>query len=570
MRLCIAFASIILVGASAAWAAEIPASSKIESVTVFPSGAEVLRVAKLKIEKGEHVVVVNDIAASAVPGSIRVEGKATGKLDIGSVDARRLFIPRNDSEAANTERRKLEDELELLRDERSRYEAEVQSAETQKTLIGNLAQMPTRPAPAAGGAERGEDWPQILALIVSGSREAQRTLVEAQVKIRELDHRIGDLEKRLTEVAPEKEERTEVKIHVVAAAPVDADISVLYQVPSASWLPAYDARLATGAKNVVPKLDLLRRASITQRTGESWNDVSILLSTTRPTAGAAAPDLEPITVDYEPVFVPRPVAAAPPAPMAAGRAEAPADMAGAETETDEHELEKVRKRAEEKTVEVEQQKAAVIAAPFQAIYAVPGRLSIPETGEAKRVQLLEESIEPLLAVRTVPKEDTKAFLYAKMMLPRGGSPLLPGTVSLFRDGTFVGTGQLPVLNPGEEHELGFGIDDLVRVKYAVAEEKKGETGLISSSRTDSRNYRITVKNMHERAIQLSVLDQVPVSKNQEIKVEYTGRTPPTKQNVDDKRGVVGWETKLEPDQEQVIEFGYRMTWPAAKNIVLGR
>jgi uncharacterized protein (TIGR02231 family) len=256
--------------------------------------------------------------------------------------------------------------------------------------------------------------------------------------------------------------------------------------------------------------------------------------------------------------------------MAAGRAEAPADMAGAETETDERELDTMRKKAEEKTVEVEQQKAAVIAAPFQAIYAVPGRLSIPETGEAKRVQLLEESIEPLLVVRTVPKEDTKAFLYAKMMLPRGGSPLLPGTVSLFRDGTFVGTGQLPVLNPGEEHELGFGIDDLVRVKYAVAEEKKGETGLISSSRTDSRNYRITVKNMHERAIQLSVLDQVPVSKNQEIKVEYTGRTPPTKQNVDDKRGVVGWETKLEPDQEQVIEFGYRMTWPAAKNIVLGR
>ena len=242
MRLCIAFTSILL-GASAAWAAEIPASSKIESVTVFPSGAEVLRVAKLKIEKGEHVVVVNDIAASAVPGSIRVEGKATGKLEIGSVDARRLFIPRNDSEAANTERRKLEDELELLRDERSRYEAEVQSAETQKTLIGNLAQMPTRPAPAAGGAERGEDWPQILALIVSGSREAQRTLVEAQVKIRELDHKISDLEKRLTEVAPEKEERTEVKIHVVAAAPVDADISVRYQVPSASWLPAYDARL---------------------------------------------------------------------------------------------------------------------------------------------------------------------------------------------------------------------------------------------------------------------------------------------------------------------------------------
>ena len=569
MRLSIAVASFLL-GAGTASAVEIPGSSKIDSVTVFPAGAEILRVAKLKIEKGEHVVVLNDIAASAVPGSIRVEGKATGKLEIGSVDTRRLFIPRNDSEAASTERRKLEDELELMRDERARYEAEVQSAETQKTLIANLAQMPARPAPAGGGAERGEDWPQVLALIVSGSREAQRLLVEAQVKMRDLDHKISDAEKRLTEVAPEKEERTEVKIHVVAAAPVDADIAVRYQVPAASWLPAYDARLTTGAKNVVPKLDLLRRASITQRTGEPWVDVNVLLSTTRPSAGASAPDLQPVTVDFEPVFVPRPVAAAPPAPMATSRSEGAADMAAAESEADIAEDAMVRKRADVKSVAAEQQQAAVISAPFQAVYAVPGRLTILETGEAKRVQLLEESIEPLLAVRTVPKEDTKAFLYAKMALPKSGSPLLPGSVSLFRDGTFVGTGQFPVLNPGEDHELGFGIDDLVRVKYSVAEEKKGETGLISSSRTDSRNYRITVKNMHERAIQLSVLDQVPVSKNQEIKVEYTGRTPPTKQNVDDKRGVVVWETKLEPEQEQVIEFGYRMTWPAAKNIVLGR
>lgn len=568
MRLIAVVVPILLAG-SAAWAADIPAQSRIEAITVFPSGAEVQRVAKVKIDKGEHVVVLNDIAAIAVPGSIRVEGKATGKLEIGSVDSRRLFIPRNDSEAASTERRKLEDELELLRDERTRYEAEVQSAETQKALIANLAQMPTRPAPVAGGAERGEDWTQVLGLIASGGREAQRTLIEAQVKLRELDHKIGDLEKRLTEVAPAQEERTEVKVYVVAAAPVDADVTVRYQVPSASWRPLYDARLATGAKNVVPKLDLVRRASITQRTGESWDDVTVLLSTTRPSAGASAPELQPVTVDFEPVYIPRPMAA-PPAPAAAGRGDMPDDMAAAEPEADASEMKMVRKKAEEKNVEVEQQQAVVIAAPFQATYVVPGKLTIPQTGEAKRVQLLEEAIEPLLAVRTVPKDDTKAYLYAKMALPKGGSPLLPGAVSLFRDGTFVGTGQLPVLNPGEDHELGFGIDDLVRVKYAIAEEKKGETGLISSSRTDSRNYRITVKNMHERAIQLKVLDQMPVSRNQEIKVEYTGRTAPTEQNVEDKRGVVAWDTKLEPDQEQVIEFGYRMTWPAAKNVIMGR
>jgi uncharacterized protein (TIGR02231 family) len=222
-----------------------------------------------------------------------------------------------------------------------------------------------------------------------------------------------------------------------------------------------------------------------------------------------------------------------------------------------------------KREDVSEQNANVVAAPFQALYAVPGRLSVPDTGEAKRVQLLEESMEPQLTVRTVPKEDAKAYLYAKLVLPKG-SPLLPGSASLFRDGTFVGASRLPILSPGEEHELGFGVDDLVRVRYTVAEEKRGETGLISPSRTDSRNFKISIKSMHERAIALTVFDQIPASENQDIKVELMAKTAPTKQNVDDKRGVLAWESKLEPDQEQIIEFGYRVSWPSSKSIVYGR
>ena len=54
--------------------------------------------------------------------------------------------------------------------------------------------------------------------------------------------------------------------------------------------------------------------------------------------------------------------------------------------------------------------------------------------------------------------------------------MLPGPVALFRDSTFVGNGQLPLLAPGEEHELGFGVDDLIRVRHAIAEQTRGESG----------------------------------------------------------------------------------------------
>ena len=115
------------------------------------SGAEVMRLAKVKIDKGEHTIIFSDVPASAVPGSIRVEGKATGKLDIGSVDTARKLLQRAESQAADATRKALEDQIEQLRDQKAGLEAQAQAAKTQKTLIANLAELPTRPCAAGDG-----------------------------------------------------------------------------------------------------------------------------------------------------------------------------------------------------------------------------------------------------------------------------------------------------------------------------------------------------------------------------------------------------------------------------------
>ncbi len=544
---------------AAGWAADIPAPSRVDAVTVFPQGAEVSRVAKVKLEKGMHTVVLSDVPADAVPNSIRVEGLATGKLEIGSVDSRRLMVPSTDVVVAASERRRIEDEIEILRDQRSAAEAQLTAAETQKALISNLSQLPTRPAPAQG-AERTEDWSQVLTTIATGSLEAQRNAVDAQVKMRTLDRQIGDLEKKLAGLSPPEQERTEVKVHVEALAPLDADLVVRYQVTSSSWTPLYDARLVTGDKTAPPTLSLIRRAEIRQSSGESWDNAALTLSTTRPNASAAIPDLNPITVDFEQPPQPRPMAGAP-VPEAAMTKQRAAPQANGEAD----QMAMAEAAPAPEPVAVEATQATVVTSPFQAVFAVPGRSSVPNTGEAKRVQLLTEKVEPVLGIKTVPREDTKAYLYATMQLP-AGTPLLPGPVSLFRDGTFVGSGALPILSPGEKHELGFGVDDLVRVKHTLVEEKRGETGLISTSRTDVRLFKISVKNLHERTMAVTVLDQMPVSNNADIKVEAVGGTSPTSTNVDDKRGVLAWDIKVDPDDETVIDFGYRVVWPSAKVI----
>jgi uncharacterized protein (TIGR02231 family) len=559
--------TIVLVACSA-WplaAAEVAGTSTIAAVTVFPRGAEVTRNAQMKVAQGEHVLIFNDLPAQAVAGSIRVEGRSTGRLEIGSVDTKRVKIPRLDPAISDSKRRKLEAAIETLRDERAAIAAEVLAAEAQKKFIESLIALPTRPKAAPNStAEKGEDWGDIFLLIGSRLAEAEKARLAAGIKAREIDRRVADLERSLSELAPVEDMRTEVRVNVTAAAALEANLLLRYQVPAASWQSLYDARLTTGARNVAPSLLLVRRAAIEQRTGEDWREVALTLSTTRPSSDAAAPALPSITVDY----VPDPAkvqSMAPPAmPSALPRQVSSSDRSAGRRD----EVAAVEAPAPSEVV-VEEQRATVEAAPFQALFALPGRVTISSSGEVKRVQIDDARVEPAIVVRAVPRLQTQAYLYAKVSMPKT-TTYLPGTVSLFRDGTYSGTGQLPLLAPGQEHEIGFGGDDSVRVRYAAIEDKRGETGLISSSLTDTRSFRITVKNLHERPVAVSILDHVPTSKQQDIKVEMTGKTPPTRRDVDDKRGVVAWEANLQPDEERQIEFGYRISWPAGKRIMYGR
>lgn len=559
-----ALAAVLVAAQSlSAHAADVPATSVVDAVTVFLSGAEVTRLAKVKLDKGESTIILGDVPASAVPGSIRVEGKATGKIEIGSVDTARKLLQRQESQAADVKRKEFEDRVEQLKDERTAIDAQAQAAAIQKKLIANLAELPKRRPSSETAAGAGDDWQKILSLIPQASGESGKLALEAQQKIRVIDRNIKDIKNQLASLAPAKTEQTEIRVFVYAQTPVDADLTIRYQVPDANWAPIYDARLQTGTKTEPPKLTLARRAAISQRTGEDWTGVALQLSTSRPSDGASAPMLDTQFVDYE--QPPRPVAAAPASVnmefakrdrLADGRALGGVAAAPppAEPEMD--------------AAPVVETVAKLDSAPFEATFEVPGRTTVAGNGDVKRVLLMSDDIEPLLGSRSVPKLDSNAYLYATLKIAKG-TPLLPGRVYLFRDGTFVGTGDVPLLPPGEEYKLGFGIDDQVKVKHAVLEEKRGESGLISTSHVDSRSFRVNVKNLHERPINVTILDRIPVSQNDEIKVEYTGRATPTAQNVDDRRGVVAFEAKLDPDEEKILEYGYRISWPASKSIVYG-
>lgn len=564
MRVGTAIAAIclsLLYGALAN-AADFEVKSTIDAVTVYPSGAEVERLARTRLGVGEHTLVFRDLPANAVARSIRVEGKATGVLEIGSVDTRVVAIPSADPAAAESARRRLEEEIERLGDERATYQSEVHVAEAQKQFALNLVKLPGQGgAGASGQAGVREDWQQVSNLIAAQVSMAEKALHAATLKIRGVDRKLDDLKKKLASEAPRVERRTEVKVFVTARAALETELVVRYQVRSASWRAHYDARLATGSRTVAPVLNLVRRGTIVQNSGEPWRDVRLVLSTTRPSAGTSAPDLNSTMVDYE----------APPVAVLRKRYMEPGSSLGRQA-LDANNAAKPESAptspvaAAEGMIDAVPVKAAAEISAFHALFNIAGRVTVLETGEPKRVTVDESKIEPQLKVRSVPRLDQRAFLYVKLTVPKSG-PYLAGPVALFRDSTFVGNGRLPQLAAGEDHELGFGVDDAVRVRFAVVKESRGASGLISSSQTDERNFRITIKSLHERPVAATILDHLPVPLNDEIRLETSFKPLPTARNVEDKRGVFAWDSNLVPGSEQAIEFGYKLSWPSGKKII---
>jgi uncharacterized protein (TIGR02231 family) len=404
-------------------------------------------------------------------------------------------------------------------------------------------------ASPAGLGEKGEarpiaEWRTAFAAVAEEVAAADAAIREAERKQRDIDREIARLEQDRATKPPSK---LEIRIDLAAAAPARATLKVTYAVRHARWVPLYDARLDTGARDRKPELELVRRAEILQTTGEDWSNVALSVSTVRTTRGGSAPDLNSLIVQYPP----------PAQPLGAAMDSAkPRSMpAPAASEV-------MAKRAEE------QQAAAEVSA-FQTAFRIPGRVSVGTNEGAKSLRISTAAVAPELAVRAAPVLDPTAFLEASFT-QNEDAPLLPGRISIYRDGMFVGSARMATAGKDETVRLGFGADDKVKIERAVVKRNEGSAGLIvTTAKTDERAFKTTIRNGHDFPIRIAIIDQLPVSENEDIQVEMLSQTtPPSATNLRDKRGVLEWAFDAKPGDVRDIAFAWRVRWPKDKSVVM--
>lgn len=531
---------------SSAWAKEtiIEAASAVDGVVVHPDAATVTRRATIDLPAGASTIVLANLPAGLDADSLRVLSESDGRVTIGAVETR--FAPA-DARAPDTA---IEIKLKQLRRARESLQATLDALAGKQAMITRYSQAgPEKLGPEARPLAIGE-WNAAFETIGAALAKTGEELRTARARAKDLDDEIHALEAGGGERKMQRPAR-EVAIAVESASGGKLRLTLTYLVSGASWRPAYDARLDTGGKDGKPQIELTRRAAVTQNTGEDWSDVALSVSTTRAHRGASAPDVQPQRVGfYEPPVLyaeklAAPVAAAPERQLrrADARASAPAP------------------------VPLEQQTATLESNAYQASFNIAGRVGVPGDGSSKSFILSSRRIEPTLAAHIAPAQDPTAFLEARI-INEEDAPLLPGAVAVQRDGVHVGQSRIAFVAPGDAVDLGFGADDKIKVTRAPVKRVENEPSWFGQTKYETRDFKTTIRNLHDFVVPVTVVDQTPFSENTAITVETLPQTTaPTTKQVADKRGVMAWSFDAKPGETKELRLAYRVKWPAERDIV---
>jgi uncharacterized protein (TIGR02231 family) len=362
-----------------------------------------------------------------------------------------------------------------------------------------------------------------------------------QIKKRLLERRILQLKQQLDQLRNTRpRERYTALVEIEVSQPGDLRIELSYVVSGAGWIPLYDLRLLEDSDT--PTLELGYLAQVSQQSGEDWQEVNLTLSTARPALASQLPELEPWYIG--PVkALPVEFAAAPPMAARAMIADAAVERGAP--------VMRAFAPAEEAQATVEQSGAAVT-------YVVPGKVTIPPDGAQHKVVIARYPLTQKLDYVTAPSVVQAVYRRAKIT---NASPytLLPGKANLFAADDFLGATNLELVPPQGEIELYLGVDDRIKVEREL-KRRDVEKTLIGGKRRLHYGYEIRLENLLGVEAQLTLHDQLPISRHEEIKVRLEIINPkPVEQN---GLSLLKWEMRLPSGEKRAVRFEFTVEFPS--------
>lgn len=507
----------------------------IVAVTVYPDAARVTRRASAQVAAGEQRVHLGPLPQTINTESVRVAGRGPATI-LGVATSLRRQPRQVDPRVAELQERVRDFEVQLaaLEDEDAALDARLQFIERLAKRAGTsyakaMATGEGDAAPAFGFADSVTDQ-------VVQTKARQRATARLRDRLAE---EMAAVQRELHEL-PQQHTPDQHFVEVRLAAETDGDVELdlTYEVYGVGWESSYDLRLDGDL------LAVTWYAEVSQHTGEDWPECELRLSTAAASGRVGIPKLDPwYLARYTPPVPPVPVGSRPGMARMTLAGAASADSYGAPQAA-------APMMAKVAVMEVTETAAA-------AVYRPEHPVAIPGDGSGEQVTLAVFELPAVVDYVSAPVVSTDTYLRATVT-NTSQHALRRGLGSLFHGGEFVSRTDIETWAPGEERELALGLTDRVRVERELVKRVVSKATLGSTRRVDLE-YRTKVGNHTGREARITVLDQIPVGRDETIKVTDVRLTPEPAERTD--LGEVTWRLTLAPDAKAELFLACRVEHP---------
>lgn len=505
--------------------AETKLSSTIKEVTVYNDQAAVTRHAQIQLGAGEHELVFENLPNGFDNNSLQLDVKATNPVTILDINVKPHYLVGN----ANKRLQLIEKEKEEIKEDLSLISAQMAFLKEQRNLVDHTQEI------MAGGVEGAnrptlEQVKQVLELtnssLVQLSEDSYQLAVKKDVLRRKLEvlenSRVPLLQKARSQVK-------DVMVKVTVPHAETVNFNLTYIVRGAQWSPIYDVRFNSKDQ----KLSLGYLATISQQTGEDWQNVKLSLSTAEPSLGGSVPSLSTWRV--------RP-------------GEYPTSLPYMEATAEQY------NRAARSLVAAPK---GLLTSLTNTTFAISEEVTLLSENSEQKVMI--HSLEDLpsdLVYQTVPRLREIALLQA-VTKNNSNYPLIAGQLNVFMDGRFITTGNLKSTMPNEALKISLGADEALKVTYKKLKQFTEKTGFTKSGERITYDYLITVQNNKNKEVKLAIADHIPVSQNEKIKVKLLSPT----HIQPDNEGRVNWDITLKPMEKLEIPIKFTVDYPVDTKVI---
>ncbi len=504
-------------------------TSEINGVKIFLSGAQVVRTAKVLLDKGENEISIEGLSSQIDPQSILVSGN--GDAMIKGVN---FSIDYLKDKKKSPELIRLQDSLKVLQLQLDNIVMN-ETVYTEEIALLNANKN-------TGGANTGvnaENLKKVADFFRQRSIEIRLRLIDFKNDKVKLTEKIAKVNDQLNEWNGKLNQPSgTITITMYADLKSSAQLNFSYFVSSASWTPFYELH----GKNVKSNIELIYKAAVRQQSGENWDDVHLTLSSGNPQMNNTKPILIPWFLDF---YQRRMM-----------RSQAMEKSSAAPMMMDAYSVEGAVSKDDLKSVEVIQSENAVTNE-----FEIQQNYTVKSGSKDVTVSIDKHTLPAQFNYYVAPRLDKTAYLIASI---NGWEQLslLPGEANIYFENTFVGKSFIDPSSTDDTLKLSMGRDQRIVVKREKIQDLSS-VKFLGSNVSKKFTYDITIKNSRSELVSILIEDQIPITKNESIKISTDEIS---KGEMNTETGLIKWNVDLKPGESKTIRLSYTVKYPKGQLI----